>query len=395
MSLTRSPGGADQSITGVRRVLLALEVEGIDDLQPISIGQRASVYRGIQTTIGREVVIKVLNDELTSESGQRFDRERTLTGQLSGHAGIVPLFDTGATTADAPYLVMPFYQRGSLTDLIDEHGPIGWREATFLIEPIAVTLAEVHSRGVIHRNLKPSTTLLTDFLLPRVTGFERALRTGDTPPASDLEATPFFSPTDAPTPTSPSEDVHALGALLWALLAGQAHFPPTRHPDLEGLDAPTATILARQCRLPAGIVPPPQPILDLAARAMSADLSRRPPNAAAFVTELRRTVAEVEQDPALHNTDDAHLPLTASTSLAATDQRQPDQRVSRVSCRSQDPLVEAARYLLEDASRKNGASTNATAKKRALSANITFLVAVACMSGIVLSLAAALLLTMA
>lgn len=398
-SLTRPPGVVDQSTAGTPQVRPALEIDGVHDLQPISVGSTASVYRGIQTTIGRDVAIKVLNDELTSESGQRFDRERTLTGQLSGHAGTVPLLDTGVAAGDTPYLVMPFYQKGSLTDLISEHGPIGWREATFLMEPIAVTLAEVHSRGIINRNLKPSTILLTDFLLPRVAGFERALPTGDTPPTTEPEAAPFFGPTDCPTPASPSEDVYALGALLWALLAGQAQYPPTRHPDLEGIDAPTATILARQCRLPAGIAPPPQPILDLVAQAMSSDLARRPANAAAFVTELRRTVAEVGQDPSQTTTDDVRIPLARSTTTLGAPSPEPtDQRVSRVSCRPLDPLVEAARHLLIDASSRDGADSDediVEPMNPLPSARGTYIVAVGCISGIVLSLAAAVLLSIA
>ncbi len=320
LRLARSRRIAADAIIDTPRVRPALEIEGIQNLEAVSVGRTASLYRGVQTAIGREVTVKVLNDELTSESGRRFDRERAFTGQLSGHASIVCLFDTGVTADHAPYLVMPFYQKGSLTGLIDKHGPIGWREATFLIEPIAVALAEMHCRGIVHRNLKPGTILLTDFLLPRVADFERALPVGHTPSGSESTAAHFFSPTDRTGPVSPSEDVYGLGALLWALLAGQAHFAATRDGDLEALDAPTATILARQSRLPAAVEPPPQPILDLIARAMSADLLRRPANAAAFVTDLRRRVTEVEQPSSWGTSAGGRHPLAANAApLSLTD----------------------------------------------------------------------------
>ncbi|MCP3989574.1 MAG: protein kinase [Actinomycetia bacterium] len=311
--MTRSRRDAAHATVDTPRVCPALEIEGIHNLKAISVGGAASVYRGVQTAIGREVVVRVLNDELTPETGQRFDRERALTGQLSGHANIACLLDTGvAADHDAPYFVMPFYRKGSLTGLINEHGPIRWREATFLIESIAVTLAEIHCRGFVHRNLRPGKILLTDFLLPRVAGFERALPAGCIPSGSEPGAAHFFSPADQAAHASPTEDVYGLGALLWALLAGQAHFDPTRDSTLEGLDAPTATILARQGRMPAAVEPPPQPILDLMARAMSADLLRRPANAAAFVTDLRRTVAEVEQRSPQNTSTGVRHPLATT-----------------------------------------------------------------------------------
>ncbi len=312
-SLMRSHGVVDSATTETPRVIPSLEIEGIQNLEPVSVGGTATMYRGVQTTIGRQVAVKVLNEELTSENGQRFDRERTLTGELSGHANIVCLFDTGVTTHDAPYLVMPFFPRGSLAGLIDEHGPLGWQEATFLMEPIAVALAEIHSRDIAHRNLKPATVMLTDFLLPRVADFERALAIGETPSRSEPGAARFFSPTDPTGPASPIEDVYGLGALLWALLAGQAQFGPASDGSLAGQDAPTATILARQGRLPAPVEPPCQPILDLVARAMSADLLRRPANAAAFVTELRRSVTRVDQPSSDSGRPVIRHPLTSNS----------------------------------------------------------------------------------
>lgn len=283
-----------------------LTIAGVDDLQLVTIGETSSLYQGNQPTTGRLVAVKVLRDELTSESGQRFDRERTITGRLSGHAAVVPLFETGVTADDEPYLVMPFYQRGSLGRLIETHGPLAWREATYLLEAVAVTLAEAHSRGIVHRNLRPSNVLLTDFLLPRVGGFDRSLPIGEAVPLDDSRHDPFFLPTEAPTPTveaeadtggkaraTPTCDVYSLGAVLWAMLAGW-------HPGRNDYAPDRAVDLARSGFLPEGTMAP-RPILQLVAQAMKADPMQRPANAAAFVTELRRSVVAAGQaaDPAL------------------------------------------------------------------------------------------------
>jgi hypothetical protein len=273
-----------------------ITIDGLEQLQLLSSGRRVSLYRGVQPGIGRTVVAKVLHDGQPPQAAQRFDCERTITGQLAGHADVVELLEAGRTPSGEPYHVTPYYRRGSLARLIGELGPMGWREATFLAESVAVTLAEMHSRGLVHCDVRPSNTMLTDFLSPRLSGFGRALTTGAIPEATDPPPAPFYAPAGSgASPASPADDVHALGALLWAMLAGQAAYPATRIPHNSGLDAPTAIILARQGRLPAAVEPPPEPILDLITRAVSEDPGQRQPDGATFVTALRLAVTEAER----------------------------------------------------------------------------------------------------
>ena len=215
------------------------------------------------------------------------------------------------TSRDEPYLVLPFYRRGSLAGLIEDQGSVPWRGATYLLEQVAVTVTEVHGSGVVHRKIKPANILLTDFLLPRLADFDHSLAIGETIPLNTLPLSPFFSPgqaADANT-AEPAEDVYALAAVLWALLAGESRFTISGTPTNAAFAAYEATALARQGRLPGDVTAPPQPILDLIARAMSDDLEQRPVDGAAFVTDLRHSVAEAERQrlarlPSLEPTSD-------------------------------------------------------------------------------------------
>ena len=267
-----------------------LAIASLTQLRLLSAGPSASVFRAYQVATQRTVAVKVLHDELSSDIGQRFDRERAITGQLSGHTGIVPLLHTGTTADGEPYLVLPFYHRGSLADLMTRYGPLPWREASFLIKPVASTVAEVHLWGLVHRNLKPSNILLTDFLRPRVADFGMCLPSGQPSTPATLVTGPYAPPEAAFVgPTDPTMDVYGLGATLWALLAGR--------PVPSELDGERRRPGASDLGLAAGRLgrssPPDLPtedtparIADLIERSMSPHLADRPATVAAFIAEL-------------------------------------------------------------------------------------------------------------
>lgn len=253
---TRPHPRADEPI-----VTVDLGIAGLGDAELLATDTSLSLYCANQPALDRLVAVKVLHDEAASSAGRRFEHETRIAGQLSGHAGIVPVLEAGTTALSEPFLVMPFYQRGSVEQFITEHGPVAWREATFLLEPVAVTMAEVHGRGMVHDNITAANIMLTDFLLPRVGEFGLSRAIGDEGDAG------------------PASDVFGMGAVLRSLLVG----------------APTDTCPVAWADGSVGKPVSPKPIRDLVARAMSNDAQRQPPNAAAFVTELRRAVSEADR----------------------------------------------------------------------------------------------------
>ncbi|MEM9132833.1 MAG: protein kinase [Actinomycetota bacterium] len=241
--------------TTPRSTALDLGISGVTDLELLSVSSVSSVYKAVQPGLQRTVAVKVLHDDPDSPAGLRFETERRVTGQLTGHAGIVPLLDAGTTGGGKPYLMTPYYRRGSLAQLLVAHGPLTWRETAFLVESVAVTMSEVHGRGLIHGNLVPSNILLTDFLLPRV---------------GDFAASTAFTTTDGDNGGAVAVDVEALGTMLFTLLIGA---PATRRPE----EAPELLME----------VSAPDAVLTLIDRTMGAE-GRAPTSAAGFVTELRR-----------------------------------------------------------------------------------------------------------
>jgi serine/threonine protein kinase len=274
-----------------------LAIASLTQLRLLSAGSASSVFRAYQATTQRTVAVKVLHDELTSDVGQRFDRERAITGQLSGHSGIVPLFETGTTSDAEPYLVLPYYRRGSFADLTTRYGPLPWREATFLMRPVASTVAEVHGWSLVHRNLKPANILLTDFLRPRVADFGMCLPAGQLSTAATEVHGPYAAEeTGVANPADPTMDVYGLGATFWALLAGRPIPAVEAERRRPGSD-PTGSSVGRWSRRDAATVlgdETPQQLVELIERSLSVDPDDRPANAAAFVAELPSNVARPE-----------------------------------------------------------------------------------------------------
>src|ERR1700751_2937003 len=111
-----------------RDLAAELAAEGFDDAHEIGRGGFGIVYRCAQPTLDRIVAVKVLSSDLDDENVDRFLREQRAMGRLSGHPNIATIMQVGVTSGGRPYLVMPYYAKGSLEALISRHGPLDWVE---------------------------------------------------------------------------------------------------------------------------------------------------------------------------------------------------------------------------------------------------------------------------
>lgn len=197
-------------------------------LEKIGAGGMATVYRGIQTSIGREVAIKVLLSSLAAQDKDflvRFHREVQVSSTLQ-HPHILPVYDFGESQG-SPYIVMAYLKGGTLSDVIRQ-GPMVLAEATRIITQLADALDFAHNRGVVHRDFKPSNvmldergnTYLADFGLAKVTDASLQL-TG-----SRLVGTPDYMAPDLVKEdgVTRSVDVYAMGVTLYQMLSGHVPF---------------------------------------------------------------------------------------------------------------------------------------------------------------------------
>lgn len=208
---------------------------GIEIMAPIAKGGMGVVFRG-QRPDGEVVAVKVLVDNASKspEITERFRREAVLTHGLD-HPHIVRFHEagivSGGTYDQMPYYAMDYVAGRDLDAWASERtrDPL---EAARILIPICGALDYAHGRGVIHRDIKPGNVLvraadetpfLCDFGLAKLRSEASSLTA-----SGDILGTPsYMAPEQARGDghlIGPPTDVHAMGALLYFLLAGRAPF---------------------------------------------------------------------------------------------------------------------------------------------------------------------------
>ncbi len=197
---------------------------GYQDLVEVARGGDGVVYRAWQDGPGRHVAIKVL---LLDEPAavRRFNREVRITMALGRqHPHIVGVLDSGTTAGGQPYLVMEFYDLGSLHDQLRASGPLPVETVVGAGRAVADALSFAHGQGVLHGDVKPQNILVrpTSYVLADF-GLARRVVAEHSPPDwfSYRHAAPQVLDGEPPTA---ADDVYSLGSTLHALLDGRPPF---------------------------------------------------------------------------------------------------------------------------------------------------------------------------
>ncbi|MGY0498470.1 protein kinase domain-containing protein [Nocardia sp. FBN12] len=212
------------SATGVAAELTA---EGFEDAEEIGRGGFGVVYRCAQPDLDRVVAVKVLTAELDPDGLQRFVREQQAMGRLSGHPHIVAVFQAGTTHGGHPYLVMPYHARGSLEQRIHTVGPLDWTATLRLGVKMAGALETAHRADILHRDVKPSNILLSDYNEPELTDFGIArIHGGFHTTTGIVTGSPAFAAPEVlrGAQATAAADVYGLGATLFCALTGHVAY---------------------------------------------------------------------------------------------------------------------------------------------------------------------------
>ena len=280
----------------------------------IGEGGLGRVFAAHDPLLSRLIAIKTLNVAVSAEERESFNalflNEARAAGGLS-HPHIVTVFDAGVSE-QGPYIAMELLRGRDLRQLRLE----GWRptpmQAALVIRRVADALAYAHSKGVVHRDMKPANIFMVGRTQPRVLdfGIARVAHHHDVHGESDLVGgSPYYmSPEQIrQEPVDRRTDVYSLGVVLYELLTDVRPFRGSTLPEitcavLEGL--PT----------PAHEVDPtvPRALSDIAARAMQKNRDDRFSSARSLSRELRHWLDEhAQQDAAVPTATNNHKRMFA------------------------------------------------------------------------------------
>ena len=187
------------------------------------------VYRATDTTLGRLVAVKLLDDRYARDEiiRRRFTREALAAARLSSQPSTVTIFDVGEFDGH-PFLVMEYLTGGSLEDVLKREGAQPPARALDWLEQAAQALDHAHGEGVVHRDVKPANLLLgedgrlrvADFGVASARGLDSLTQTG-----TIIGTAGYLSPEQAEgRSATAASDCYALGVVAFELLAGSRPF---------------------------------------------------------------------------------------------------------------------------------------------------------------------------
>src|ERR1044071_5420607 len=274
-------------------------------LEKLGAGGQGTVYKAIDSKLGRAVVIKVLPEELTAKQAnlKRFEREARLASSLD-HPNICTIFDLNEISG-VHFIAMQYVEGRNVRQLVNGK-PLKLESALSIAIQTADALAAAHAQGIIHRDVKAGNVMVTskgqvkvlDFGLAKLLDDEAARTSG----IHHTELTEVGVPYGTATYAAPEQakgdrvdsraDIFSMGVLLYEMLTGSWPFKgktavDVRHAVLH--DEPTPIAQVRPGNVPARL----QQVLD---KALAKDPKNRSQKVTQFADDIRSIIRELGSD---------------------------------------------------------------------------------------------------
>ena len=255
-------------------------------LELIGSGGMSNVYKARCHRLNRLVAIKILKSDLADNADfrRRFHDESQAVAQLS-HANIVSVYDV-STNPDREYIVMELIDGITLKQYMERRGRMDWRESLHFITQIMRGLSHAHSRGIIHRDIKPQNIMVLRDGSVKVADFGIAClaNQGQTLTQEALGSVHYISPEQARGDRIDARsDIYSAGVVLYEMLTGRLPF--------EGDSAVSVAIqhLSSVPLAPRDIDPSiPEPLELICMKAMNSDPNKRYASADAMIEDLEK-----------------------------------------------------------------------------------------------------------
>src|SRR4051812_45098254 len=256
----------------------------------VGTGGMSTVYRAFDSTLERRVAIKLMHRDIAADTDQleRFRREARAVAQLN-HPHIVGVIDAGEEDG-RPYIVFEYVEGETLKGRIRRLGRLPVDEAIAYAIEVARALSAAHSRGIVHRDVKPQNVLVDEEGSAKVTDFGIARSMDDSGLTAEgrvLGTTDYVSPEQAlGHDVNGQSDIYSLGIVLFEMLTGDVPFHGENQVSvaMKHVREELPDVKKRRPEISAGLAA----ILD---RMTCKDLRKRYPDARTLEADLEEALA--------------------------------------------------------------------------------------------------------
>ena len=253
----------------------------------------ATVYKAKDKVLNRDVAVKVLKDEFTTDEEfvKRFNSEALAAASLT-HPNIVSIYDVGNEN-EIYYIVMELVRGKTLKQIITEEGVLPWKWSVNIAMQIASALETAHKNNIVHRDIKPHNIIITEDGVAKVTDFGIAKAVSNstiTAFGTTIGSVHYFSPEQAKGGyTDAKSDIYSLGVVMYEMLTGRVPF-----------DADTSVSVALK-HMQEPPIPPmeinkniPKAVNDIILKAMEKEPMARYQTATAMLRDLSKALKDPE-----------------------------------------------------------------------------------------------------
>ena len=265
-------------------------------IEKIGNGGMATVYKATDKVLKRNVAVKILRDEFTTDDEfiKRFEVEAQSAARLT-HPNIVSIYDVGVD-GNLYYIVMELIQGKTLKEIIiKEKGPLPWKWSINVSIQIASALEMAHRNNIIHRDIKPHNIIITEDGVAKVTDFGIAKAVSNstiTAFGTTIGSVHYFSPEHARGGfTDAKSDLYSLGVVMYEMVTGRVPFDA---------DTPVSVALKHMQEEPVEPIElnPNLPIAvnKIIMRALQKDTTLRYQTASEMLVDLKKALKDPEGD---------------------------------------------------------------------------------------------------